>query len=225
MRYVDSERAEVVPGTGGLVAPVVYVIDLPEHPFDVAGAARGLVANVARVPVRSWDDSLTPWPAPGLREGEKDFGGRAAETLAELVCEAIPTLEERHGLVPALRAICGYSLGGLFSLYAFTRDARFSACACLSGSLWYPGWVDRLREREFPGAGRYAYFSLGKKERGAGPRVMRSVQDDTEACAQICRERGCAVDYVLGPGNHMQHHTERLAAGLAAVDAFLAAVD
>lgn len=225
MRYVDIERAEVIPGTGGPAAPVAYVIDLPEHPFDVAGAARGLAANVMRVPVRSWDDSLTPWPAPGLRKGEKDFGGRAAETLAELTRAAIPALESRNGLTPARRAICGYSLGGLFSLYAFAQDVRFAACVCLSGSLWYPGWIDHLREREFPGAGRYAYFSLGKKECKAGPRIMRSVQDNTEACAEICRERGCAVDYVLGPGNHMQHHTERLAAGLAALDAFLAVVD
>lgn len=225
MRYVDVDRAEVIPGTGGAATPVIYVIDLPEHPFDVVGAARGLAANVMRVPVRDWDDSLTPWSAPGLREGEKDFGGRAAETLAELTREAISALEERNGLTPARRAICGYSLGGLFSLYAFAQDVRFAACACLSGSLWYPGWIDRLREQDFPGAGRYAYFSLGKKECKAGPRIMRSVQDNTEACAQICRECGCAVDYVLGPGNHMQHHTERLAAGLAALDAFLTAVD
>ncbi|WP_455136855.1 alpha/beta hydrolase-fold protein [Thermophilibacter sp.] len=225
MRCVDVGRAEAMLGSGGLAAPVVYVIDLPEHPFDVAAAARGLAANVVRVPVRDWCDSLTPWPAPGLREGEKDFGGRAAETLAELTREAIPVLEERYALVPVRRAICGYSLGGLFSLYAFARDARFSACACLSGSLWYPGWVDYLRDLPLDGAGRYAYLSLGKKECKAGPRVMRSVQDNTEACARVCRERGCAVDYVLGPGNHMQHHTERLAAGLAALDAFLLAVD
>lgn len=42
-----------------------------------------------------------------------------------------------------------------------------------------------------------------------------------EACAQVCRERGCEVDVTVGPGNHMQHHTERLAAGLATLDAFL----
>ena len=157
------------------------------------------------------------WPPTG-QAGE---GCAWATTLRELTCEAIPALEARFGLAPARRAICGYSLGGLFSLYAFTQDVYFSACACLSGSLWYPGWVDHLRKATLAGAGRYAYFSVGKKERKAGPPIMRTVQDDMEACAQVCRERGCEVDVTVGPGNHMQHHTERLAAGLATLDAFL----
>lgn len=218
MDYVDVEHAELVAGTGGHDGQVTYVIDLPEHPFDVATAAKGLAAHVMRVPVYAWNDSLTPWPAPGLHAGDADFGGKAATTLAELANEAIPLLEARFRLTPTRRAICGYSLGGLFALYAFTRDARFDACVCLSGSLWYEGWLDYLRAQSFEGAGRYVYFSLGKKECKAGPRIMRSVQDNMEACAEMCRERGCAVDYVLGPGNHMQHHTERLAAGLSALD-------
>lgn len=44
------------------------------------------------------------------------------------------------------RAICGYSLGGLFALYAFVNDERFDACASISGSLWYQGWMGYLRE-------------------------------------------------------------------------------
>lgn len=223
MGYVDAEHAEPFFGSGAVDAPVIYVIDLSEQPFDVKTAARGCAAIVVRVPVQAWSDSLTPWPAPALRAGDAGFGGAADETYAELANEAIPAVETRFGLTPARRAICGYSLGGLFSLYAFARDVSFSACACLSGSLWYPGWVDHFRNLSLEGTDRYVYFSIGRKERKAGPRIMRSVQDDTEACVQICRERGCTVDYVLGPGNHMQHHTERLSAGLLALDAHLAA--
>lgn len=221
MGYIELERAELLPGSAGAGGPIIYVIDLPEHPFDLATAARRCAANVVRVPVRVWNDSLTPWPAPGVRPDDPPFGGEAAATLAELEDEVAPALEVRYDLTPARRAICGYSLGGLFSLYVFVRDARFAACACLSGSVWYEGWLDYLRAQPLEGAGRYAYFSLGKKESKAGPRIMRTVQDRMEACADFCRERGCAVDLVLGPGNHMQHHSERLAAGLATLDAFL----
>lgn len=223
MSYVDLDGCEVLHGAGGSKAPVVYMVDLPEHPFDLAAAAEGLRAHVVRVPVRRWDDSLTPWPAAGVRPGSPDFGGRAAETLAELVDATISAVEAARGLDPARRAVCGYSLGGLFSLYAFVHAVSpFSACACLSGSVWYEGWVDYLRRTCPDGAGRYAYLSIGKKERRAGAPIMRGVQDDLEACAAILREHGCAVDLVVGPGNHMQHHTERLAAGLAALDARLA---
>lgn len=223
MGFIDADGCAPLRGAGGDGAPVIYVIDMPEHPFDVAAAADGVRAMVVRVPVRDWNDSLTPWPAVGVRPGAEDFGGKATETLAELTGTVIPAVEVAHGLSPARRAICGYSLGGLFALYAFTREpSTFSACACLSGSVWYEGWVDYLRQHAPNGAGRYAYLSIGRKERRAGPPIMRSVQDDLEACADMLRGSGCAVDLVVGPGNHMQHHTERLAAGLKALDAQLA---
>lgn len=215
-------KIEVLHGAAGPDGPLIYVIDSAEHPFEIAEATEGIAANVARVPVAGWDDALTPWPAPALRPGAGDFGGHAAETLAELTGELGPAAEGAAGLAPSRRAVCGYSLGGLFSLYAFVREAGLCACACLSGSVWYEGWVDWLRANAPGCAGRYAFFSVGKKERRAGL-PFRHVEEDLAACAGILRERGCRVEVALGPGNHMQHHRERLTAGLAALDAFLAA--
>lgn len=191
---------------------MIYVIDSPEHPLPVAKAAEGLRSRVTSVPVADWGDALTPWSAPALRPGEKDFGGRAEKTLSSLA-ELLDRTSGPH-------AICGYSLGGLFALYAFVREPRFSACACLSGSVWYEGWIDWLRANAPEGSGRYAYFSVGKKEKRAGL-PFRHVEEDLAACADILSERGCTVDVTLGPGNHMQHVTERLSSGLAALDAFL----
>ena len=195
---------------------MIYVVDSQEHPLDVAAAAKGLRSRVVSVPVAEWGDALTPWPAPALRLGEKGFGGHADETLA-LLAAALD-----HA--PGPHAICGYSLGGLFALYAFAREPRLSACACLSGSVWYEGWIDWLRANAPEGSGRYAYFSVGKKEKRAGL-PFRHVEEDLAACADILSERGCMVDVTLGPGNHMQHVAERLSSGLAALDAFLGHVN
>ena len=192
---------------------LIYVIDSPEHPFDLATAAEGLRSRVASVPVADWADALTPWPAPALRPGEKDFGGRAKETLASLAV----MLDQ----APGPHAVCGYSLGGLFALFAFVQEPRLAVCACLSGSVWYEGWVDWLRENAPDCDGRYAYFSVGKKEKRAGL-PFRHVEEDLAVCADILRTHGCRVDVALGPGGHMQHVTERLAAGLTALDGFLA---
>ena len=192
---------------------MIYVVDSPEHPLDVATAAEGLRSRVVSAPVADWGDALTPWSAPALRPGEKGFGGRADETLA--------LLAEAFDAAPGPHAVCGYSLGGLFALYAFVREPRLAACACLSGSVWYEGWVDWLRANAPDCAGRYAYFSVGKKEKRAGL-PFRHVEEDLAACTEIFRAHGCRVDVALGPGSHMQHVTERLAAGLAALDGFLA---
>ena len=191
---------------------MIYVVDSQEHLLDVAAAAKGLRSRVVSVPVAKWGDALTPWPAPALRPGEKDFGGCADETLALLAA----ALDQD----PGPHAICGYSLGGLFALYSFVREPRLAACACLSGSVWYEGWVDWLRKNAPDCTGRYAYLSVGKKEKRAGL-PFRHVEDDLAACAEILRDRGCEVDVALGPGSHMQHVTERLAAGLASLDAIL----
>lgn len=160
-----------------------------------------------------------PWEETGLRQG-RTFGGDAATTLDELVNEAITAVETRKGLTPHKRAICGYSLGGLFALYAFANEARFAACASLSGSLWYPGWVERLRKLDMPGEGRFVFLSVGSEEKRGGG-LFRSVEDNTRETAGILRERGCSVHFEAGPGNHLQHHEERFAKGLAALDGAL----
>jgi predicted alpha/beta superfamily hydrolase len=223
MRDIDCTATRVYPGSRGPDAPVIYVIDSPDHPFDLGLATRQRhVATVVTVPVARWNDTLTPWPAAGLYRGEPAFGGDAAATLAALVDEALPAIEAGAGLSPATRALCGYSLGGLFALYALTHSSAFTACACLSGSVWYEGWVEHLRELDLDLSGRFAYLSLGTKERRAARPLLKTVQDRMEACAAILRERGCQVTYRTGPGNHLQHVPERLDAGLAALDGYLA---
>lgn len=137
MEYVDVDGLEVFPGAAGVDAPVVYVIDSPEHPLGLAEAARGRAATVARVPVRSRGDALTPWPAAPLRAGESGFGGHAAATLDELRERVVPLVEVNGAA--RRRAVCGYSLGGLFSLYAFVRDASFLACASAWAAVRSPG--------------------------------------------------------------------------------------
>ncbi len=223
MGYIDVSASMAYPGTGGGSSPAIYVIDSPEHPFDVTSFARDHASTIVTVPVRQWNDALTPWPAAGLYRGEPDFGGQAAATLAELTLEALPAIERAAGLSPTARAICGYSLGGLFSLYALTHAEAFVACGCLSGSVWYESWVEHLRARAADLTGRYVYLSLGTKERRAARPLLKTVQDCMEACSVILGEHGAQVDFRLGPGNHLQHIPERLGAGLDALDAFLSA--
>ena len=221
MGAIDTTAAKAFVGAAGSDTPIIYVIDSPEHPFDTELLARKRWSTIVTLPVANWNDALTPWPATGIYRGEPPFGGQALETLAELLVDVIPSLEASQGLSPAARAICGYSLGGLFALYALTHCDTFAACACLSGSVWYEGWVEHLRELPLDLTGRFAYLSLGTKERKAARPILKTVQDRMEECARILQERGCAVEYRTGPGNHMQHVSERLDVGLSALDAFL----
>ena len=209
-------------GLAGAHGPVVYVVDMIEYPFGIEAACDGLSANVVKIPVENWDDSLTPWVAPGLYRGDADFGGKAAETMEELIGEAIPAVDARFGLAPSRRAICGYSLGGLFSFYSFLHSDAFCALGCLSGSVWYEGWLDHVRSLPLDLGGKFAFFSIGSKEKRAREQILHCVQDNMAACADILRDAGCEVRFEVGPGNHMQFGKERFAAGLSALDGFLA---
>lgn len=222
LKYADPSARTVFAGSGGTDAPIIYVIDLPYHPFDIEAVSRGCNATVVKIPVDDWDDSLTPWTAPGLYDGDADFGGEAHITLSEIIAEAIPEVERSEGFAPSKRAICGYSLGGLFALYAFTHADYFQACACLSGSVWYEGWPKYLGNLDFDANGRFAFLSIGSKEKRAPQKILHRVQDSMETCAEILREHGCQVEYSVGPGGHLDYGQERFSAGLAALDGFLA---
>lgn len=228
---------------------VIYVIDSVEHPFDIVSIAEGLSSMVVSIPIANWNDALTPWPAPGFYDDEPWFGGCGNETLEELARHTITAIEAELGIAPDIesprsplprkesravkRAICGYSLGGLFALYAFVNDSRFDACASISGSLWYQGWMDYIRDKagcgpskstdvnRFDGRERYAFLSVGKKECKSGLSLFRCVEDNMHASAGLLRAAGCQVDTAIGPGNHMQHIPERFKAALGALDAFL----
>ena len=220
---IDASSCILHRGSGGTCAPVVYVIDEPAHPVDLTALAAGRESNVVGVPVRDWGCNLTPWPAPGLYRGEPDFGGRAYDTLAELCERTIPEIERDAGLRPAMRAICGYSLAGLFALFALMHGDAFSACACISGSVWYEGWVEHLRARDVDLAGRYAFLSIGTKEKRAARPILHAVQDNMEDCARILEDHGCAVRYQTSPGGHLQFVSERFDTGISALDEWLSA--
>lgn len=202
-------------------APLVYVIDAPEHPFDAAPLERPRAATVVVVPLSHWNDLLTPWPASALYRGEEDFGGHAAETLDELCC-LMHRFEAQTHRTPRARALCGYSLGGLFALYGLVEAPRmFDACACVSGSVWYEGWVEHLRSLDLDLTRHAAFLSVGSKERRAAPPLLKTVQDNMEATARLLEERGAHVHAEVGPGNHFQHVSERLDAGLTFLDTSL----
>ncbi|MDY2610537.1 MAG: alpha/beta hydrolase-fold protein [Oscillospiraceae bacterium] len=51
----------------------------------------------------------------------------------------IPAAEKEINEVPRWRGIAGYSLAGLFALYAIYQTDLFSRVGSMSGSLGFPG--------------------------------------------------------------------------------------
>ena len=133
---------------GNPSAPVCFLQPVDDHDLADMGAEtdalRALCPGadwcIAAVPVGEWNQDLTPWSAPPVF-GKTPFGDGAPRTLKRLLEEVIPALEAEH---PAQRryAVCGYSLAGLFALWAGCETDRFCGVAAASPSVWYPGWLD-----------------------------------------------------------------------------------
>lgn len=116
----------------------------------------------AAIPVKSWNDELSPWEAPAVW-GKESFGGNAAGALRFLTEQVIPTLKQQFALPENVRIILGgYSLAGLFALWASTQTALFSGVAAASPSVWFPGWMEF--EQQHPIQAQRIYLSLGDRE-------------------------------------------------------------
>ena len=99
----------------------------------------------AAIPVESWNDALSPWEAPAVW-GKQGFGGKAADTLRFLTEQVMPTLKQQFDLPENVKIILGgYSLAGLFALWASTQTDLFYGIAAASPSVWFPGWMYSTR--------------------------------------------------------------------------------
>lgn len=67
---------------------------------------------------------------------------------------------KERGWVSGMVGITGYSLAGLFAVYAIYRTDVFSG-GCMSGSVWFPGFKEYIFSRELKRRPDCIYFSLG----------------------------------------------------------------
>ena len=171
---------------------------------EIAAIAQGSAHSFlfAAVLVKSWNDELSPWEAPAVW-GKESFGGNAAGTLRFLTEQVIPTLKQQFALPENVRIILGgYSLAGLFALWASTQTALFSGVAAASPSVWFPGWMEF--EQQHPIQAQRIYLSLGDKEEHTKNTVMATVGDNIRTLYSRLAERGADCTLEWNSGGHFK---------------------
>lgn len=157
---------------------------------------------------------MVPWDSPSAFKNAEPCTGGADEYLRLLTEEIIPAAEKEINGVPRWRGIAGYSLAGLFALYAIYRTDLFSRVGSMSGSLWFPGMKEYIFSHEPKRWPDCMYFSLGDKESKTRNPVLRNVRQNTEEIHAFYRGKGIDTAFQLNPGNHYNQAVERTAAGL-----------
>lgn len=163
----------------------------------------------------SWHHDMTPWEMPPVSEGALPCTGGADEYLWLLTEKILPKAEEMvQGAVP-WRGLAGYSLAGLFAIYAACQTTFFSRVASMSGSLWFPGFQEYVSTHKMASDITHVYLSLGDRECRTGNPYMKTVQECTGEIATLCVQKGIDTIFQMNPGNHFKNTVRRTAAGIA----------
>ena len=154
-------------------APIVYLLgDVADNSLIQVPEGVSLV----NVGVELWEENFSPWCAPRVFAKGPNFGDGAQKTLDTLINQVIPWAESELTDPPAYRVLVGYSLAGLFSLWAGVSQpgvsqqvARgcqpddvpsqpgaphvdvptptFQRFGAVSGSFWFPGLLDYVDQQ------------------------------------------------------------------------------
>lgn len=167
--------------------------------------------SIVVIPGANWNDDLTPWPAEGVFKKAKPFGGRAALFLDKLTNEIIPEAEKELSLVDAERTIMGVSLSGMFAIWVGFNSNAFTNIISISGSLWYDGFTEWMKEQTPSSQIKKVCMLLGEKEKNAKDRRMATVEERTLAAANILKSKSQAtVTFELVEGTHFSLILPRL---------------
>lgn len=162
----------------------------------------------------SWNDDLSPWAVPAVFRNGEPFGGLADSYIGDLVSSLIPDAVREYSLRPSCMIIAGYSLAGLFAVYSAYRTDMFSRIVSVSGSLWFPGFLEYALSNSMKADPEKVYLSLGDREARTVNPVMKTVQDNTERLHEHFLSLGISSEYELNPGNHFQDAVLRMAKGI-----------
>lgn len=214
-------------------APIVYLLgDVADNsPIQVPEGV-----SLVNIGVDLWEENFSPWCAPRVFAKGPNFGDGAQKTLDTLINQVIPWTESELTEPPAYRVLVGYSLAGLFSLWAGVSQqvargcqpddvssqpgapyvdasvATFQRIGAVSGSFWFPGLLDYVDQQLRGGVVglTHAYLSLGDREaRTPNPQIMH-VRENAELLASRLESAGITSMFELNRGNHFQNVEGRI---------------
>ena len=162
------------------------------------------------VQVDSWNDDLSPWPAAPIF-GEAGFAGNAEKLLTRIKNEVIVPLSSVSSDIKIFAG--GYSLAGLFVLWAAYQTNLFEGIAAVSPSVWFPGFVDFVHNNKI--LTNRVYLSLGDKEAKTRNQILAQVANDIRDVYTSLEDYRLSSILVWNQGNHFKEPALRMAKGFA----------
>ena len=162
--------------------------------------------DMIAVKVDDWNNDLSPWAAPPVF-GKEPFGDGAKATLDYLQREIISSF------VGKSMFLGGYSLAGLFALWAAYQTDVFEGVAAVSPSVWFPRFEKYAMSNTIKT--KAVYLSLGDKEEKTRNPVMAQVGNAIRSIYQHLSKSGVNCTLEWNEGNHFREPDMRIAKGFS----------
>lgn len=165
---------------------------------------------IAAFEVTDWEKELMPWADPAVSK-KGGIGEYALDTLTYIEQELYTTMQLHFGKLPCI--LGGYSLGGLFALWASMQTDLFSGIAAASPSVWITGWLEYVQKHRT--LAQQVYMSLGNKEEFAKNKSIAQVGKNIREYHKILLAQLGEKHSVLewNEGNHFHNVAARTARG------------
>ena len=164
------------------------------------------------IELTDWTVELLPWPDGNISR-DPEAGKQGQDTLQYILHELLPELQGRYGPLPVI--LGGYSLGGLFALWASCQTDAFTAVAAASPSIWAHGWLP-FAKKHTPQTARI-YLSLGDREEKVKNQAIARVGDTLRRYYELLQQQmepgHCTLFWE--PGGHFNDNSGRLSRAFA----------
>lgn len=198
------------------IAYVLYPMDMLSNWIVTASENYG--TNIVVITGMDWQNVFSPWPASGVPKGTEDFKDESSEFLKSLQEKVIPKLENVLGMDEDVeRSLVGVSMSGLFTLWQWMVCDTFNNIASLSGSFWYEGFLDWMKNIKIPAKTGKGFFLLGDKESKSKVKAFNSVEENTNEILTLLKNAGIDVEFKSVPGDHYSDAIPRLDMAFAAL--------
>lgn len=186
-----------------------------ESLFEEVKALTNNDFSLAVFDVTDWNAQFSPWTAPPVF-GKDAFSGKGNDTLRFLEDEFLPEIKSKFPKSEVF--LTGYSLAGLFSLWALYETDKFNGAVCCSSSLWFDKWDEyaSLHRIKSPST---IYMSLGDREEKTKNKVMSKVGDRTRRQAEILKDDPNVekLYFEWNEGGHFDEPLKRVAKGITRI--------
>ena len=192
-------------------AGIVLIQPVDDHDLEgIENEFAAIVNSCSRsirliaVRIDNWNSDLSPWEAPAIF-GKEGFGSGASEMLGKLLGLCGDKSKTYY--------IGGYSLAGLFALWAAYQTDVFKGVAAASPSVWFPGFAEYMKKNEIKTG--TVYLSLGDREEKTRNPVMATVGGRMREAFVLLKDHGLNCILEWNEGNHFKDPDLRTAKAFA----------